>query len=492
MCSAENLKSALCQKGFKTQTVVMPSRTATHRQEWRLSMPQLSRTMLRVLALFLFVTASLSFGQQIDSQLAQVQEAPPIGLTVAPQMDSAITMKALASSTCVLSAQGSSDAKQSLRVFADDNGVVRFHVHPAAESEEVARFQVDCEANGKINRFPLELRASSSPTEDMPAPAAEAPRAKPGSSVLPELTEEQAASLSRQELLQRGDPPRPDAEQNPEAFARWLKVVTKPATFVPPGLIANPGVTHKTQKVKNGTFTSHNWSGFELDGSAFTFDYVQGVWWVPTVMLGETGVPTYSSFWIGLDGDGTTDLVQDGTEQDGYEYCFITCWDITTYDAWTEYLPQQPYEQVVSGLTVDPGDEIDSFLDTCIFFTSDCQMEPLGFDAQFVIWDMTRGEYTIVYTASGVNPALGTEAEWIMERPTVNGSLPDLADYWTAVMTSAVACNYAFTNCMDYGFPSEGVTTKDISMYNPGTGHLLSSVYSLSSTEMEFFWWAWH
>jgi Peptidase A4 family len=487
-----NLKSTFCRKSFRTRRMVMPSRTATRRHERQRSMPQLSRTRLGMLALFLLIATSLSFGQQLDSVSTQLQEALPVRLTAAPQVDSVITMNAIASSMCVLHAQGSSDAKQSLRLFADDNGAVRFHVRPSAESDEVARFQLDCEPNGKINRFPLELRASSSPTEDMPAPASEAPHAKPGSFVLPALTEEQATSLSEQQLLQRGDPPRPDPEQNPGAFARWLKVVTKPATFVPPGLIANPGVTHKPQKVENSTSTKNNhWSGFELDGPAFTFDFVQGQWTVPSIILGETGVPTYSSLWIGLDGDGTIDLVQDGTEQDGFEYCYYSdCWDITTYYAWTEYVPQQPFAQVVSGLTVDPGDEIYSFLDTCTFYGSDCEMQPLGSDAQFVIWDMTRGEYTIVYTPSLPYFCLGIEAEWILERPEVNGSFPDLADYGFAGMGSAAACNYAFTNCMDYGSPSGGVTTKEIWMNNGND--LLSWVLPISDTEMQFQWWAWH
>jgi hypothetical protein len=43
--------------------------------------------------------------------------------------------------------------------------------------------------------------------------------------------------------------------------------------------------------------------------------WVHGRWHVPAV-VGEFNRQTYSALWVGLDGDGTTDLVQAGTESD--------------------------------------------------------------------------------------------------------------------------------------------------------------------------------
>ena len=83
-----------------------------------------------------------------------------------------------------------------------------------------------------------------------------------------------------------------------------------------------------------------------------------GTWNVPFV-TSEPGGKTYSSMWVGLDGDGETDLVQAGTGQEAtnINLGFIQ-FTLTSYYAWTEFLPQQPNEQVISNFTVNPGDEI--------------------------------------------------------------------------------------------------------------------------------------
>jgi hypothetical protein len=68
---------------------------------------------------------------------------------------------------------------------------------------------------------------------------------------------------------------------------------------------------------------------------------------------------TYSSFWVGLDGWGTTDLVQAGTETDTINTTtgFASITLISTY-AWTEFLPPQQASIEVAGFVVNPGDRI--------------------------------------------------------------------------------------------------------------------------------------
>jgi hypothetical protein len=140
--------------------------------------------------------------------------------------------------------------------------------------------QVDCSADGKLNRFPLELRASSSPTEEMPAPTLEIRQARPGAHVQPALAVDEATGLSPEELVRRGYPPPPDPQQTPEGFATWLKVVKKPRTSVPPRLVANPGVRHAVAR-------SRNWNGSELDGPPQSYDFVEGDCDVPSILLGN-------------------------------------------------------------------------------------------------------------------------------------------------------------------------------------------------------------
>ena len=99
-----------------------------------------------------------------------------------------------------------------------------------------------------------------------------------------------------------------------------------------------------------------------MRGGANTYDWVMGEWYVPSVSP-ETNTHVYSAFWIGLDGDpnnGTAcicgDLVQDGTEQEitNIDFGWIA-FNMTSYYAWTEFLPQQQSEQVIPYFTVNPG-----------------------------------------------------------------------------------------------------------------------------------------
>ena len=425
-----------------------------------------------------------------------VAVAPPVRLSVVPKVMAPISMKVLPKGSCTLHADGASDATASLKLFADDDGTVRFQVRPSTESEQSAHFQIDCQAaGGPMSTFPLELRPSAAPTVDMPAPSHEITPTSSKGHVRPALAVAEAMQMAPEDLIKQEYPPRPDPQQLPDAFAAWLKAVTKPATFVPSRLVANPGVTHVLPSVSAGVATSGNWSGFELRGPAQTFNTVFGSWYVPAVVLGEANVATYSAFWIGLDGDGTSDLVQDGTEQNLQEICFyFGCFDFTSYYAWSEFLPQQPAEQIVGGFNVSPGDEMYSNLSMCSFSGPYCFGVYNGTNAAFLLEDIALGsEYTLLYTPRGSTKVGGSEAEWIMERPRIGSSLPDLANYTFAIMFGAYACNDGFpdsANCMNFNSPKSGTSSKEIWMYNGSD--LLSWVVPISSTEMQFLWADWH
>jgi hypothetical protein len=417
----------------------------------------------------------------------------PLRLTVAPNASSRITMKTLPKATCVLHAEADNAAEHSFKVFADDEGNVRFHVNPSAESDQTARFAVDCAAEGKSSTFALELRPNSVPTFDMPAPQSEVRAQQPGDVIRPALTKADAAHLSGDELVKRGYPVRPDAKQAPEAFATWLKAVTQPARYVDARQVARPDVRHVKPVSASNFETSGNWSGFELRGPAGTYDLVAGEWYVPTVYR-ENNAHTYSAYWIGLDGDGTSDLWQAGTEQEIQDITiFGIHFDFTNYYAWTEFLPPQGTEQVLANFTVTPGDLIYSE----VWVGNSGQSPSLsGLYAIGFVEDVSRGEYTTVYNCRGtsiigiclpfnqVNIG-GSEAEWIMERPTVNGSLPDLADYNYTYMYDAYALKTNNT-WMNYN----GANNQQIFMYNGND--LLSGVYPSGTSRMLFYWFNWH
>ena len=63
--------------------------------------------------------------------------------------------------------------------------------------------------------------------------------------------------------------------------------------------------------------------------------------------------------WVGLDGDGTTDLVQAGTETDTVNYFngFVSVTFLSFY-AWTEFLPQQSTAVEITNFPVSAGDQM--------------------------------------------------------------------------------------------------------------------------------------
>ena len=101
------------------------------------------------------------------------ETASPRRYTVAPHVHTSIAIKALPHAVCSVHAEGDYDPKHSLKVYADGEGVVRFHVQPSAVAQEIARLEVDCTMDGNLVRYPLHLRVDVDPSAEMPAPPAE-------------------------------------------------------------------------------------------------------------------------------------------------------------------------------------------------------------------------------------------------------------------------------------------------------------------------------
>jgi hypothetical protein len=374
--------------------------------------------------------------------------------------------------------------------------MIQFHVQPSAESNDAAKFVIDCVKDGKTTYYSVEVRSSYTPTAAMPAPPQERALAyQHAGRALPGLTLDEALRITDAEALDRGYPLRPNPEQDPRMFHAWLNAVSTPMTVVEPHLINNPGVSHG-KKVQHGPNTSKNWSGFELDRSLIfggpvtgpnvhlsaPYDWVAGEWIVPAV-TGELGIQTYSSFWVGLDGDNTTDLVQAGTEQDCLTVLLpFTTFDITTYRAWTEFLPQQPTEQIISNFAVRPGDRI--FTEVWIGNAGSSPTLSGAFGI-FLIMNQTTGVSTNIFTPVGSTHVGGSEAVWIMERPTLTGGvLPDLAKYTAATMSNASARQANSSHFLPY----QGAANKQITMTNAANTANLSTVTPINASSMLFLW----
>jgi hypothetical protein len=96
--------------------------------------------------------------------------------------------------------------------------------------------------------------------------------------------------------------------------------------------------------------TSTNWAGYSATGGTFT--KVSATWKQPTATC--TAATAYSSFWVGLDGDGTNTVEQIGTDAD-------CSGGKPVYYAWYEMYPKFP---VNLSLTIRPGDTLSASVTT--------------------------------------------------------------------------------------------------------------------------------
>jgi hypothetical protein len=155
--------------------------------------------------------------------------------------------------------------------------------------------------------------------------------------------------------------------------------------------------------------TSDNWAGYASTGSSYTS--VSSSWTQPSVSCGDED--TYSSFWVGLDGDGTSSVEQTGTEAD-------CSGGQAEYSSWYEMYPADP---VTYSDDVEPGDS----------FTATVTTDGSG-DFTLTLTDNTQG-WNETQNETG-SSATGGSAEVIAEAPYSNGVLP-LSDFGTVDFTGA-------------------------------------------------------
>lgn len=187
------------------------------------------------------------------------------------------------------------------------------------------------------------------------------------------------------------------------------------------------------RSIKNLAYST-NWSGLATTGSGI--EGVVGEWTVPTIQDSSTAL--FSASWVGVDGDGNSDLIQVGTSQDTTD----------GYFAWWEILPAA---SVPIGY-VYPGDQIAALI----------QEEDPGVWG-IAIDDVTQdSDFAVTVSYNGPDAS----AEWIEEAPTVNGQQTTPADF------GSVQFQYLGV----YGdFGSEGTTwyypslnaSNEIAMVNP-------------------------
>ena len=199
--------------------------------------------------------------------------------------------------------------------------------------------------------------------------------------------------------------------------------------------------------------TSGNWAGYDVTGGGFTS--VSATWTQPSVQPNYS-IDTASSFWVGLDGDGSSTVEQCGTEAD-------STGGVVSYDAWYEMYPD--YEVPIDGMTISPGDVMTGTVTT----------DGAG-DFTMTISDDTTGHSyeTDQYSDS----AQDYSAEVIAEAPTngATGNLFPLSDFGTV----------DFADCSINGQPISDFDWNQIDMVDAANNAALATTTALGGDGASF------
>jgi hypothetical protein len=228
---------------------------------------------------------------------------------------------------------------------------------------------------------------------------------------------------SDRELLVHGFPARPDKEMHPELHAKWQELAARPMTRIEPQFAVRTDKWHGIRQAIADD-TSTNWSGsVAFSPKRDEVSWVMGQWTVPDVVAPGLG-SFYCSTWVGIDGDGSPDVLQAGTEQEILNFGFFT---IRQTYAWWEWYPD--FEVQIANFPVSPGDVM--FCAICVHSST---------EAGFYLTNLTTGASTSFTKTSPRGTSLvGNCAEWIVEAPTVNGNLAALARYGDVYFDLSIA-----------------------------------------------------
>jgi hypothetical protein len=166
--------------------------------------------------------------------------------------------------------------------------------------------------------------------------------------------------------------------------------------------------------------TSTNWSGYAATGGPFTS--VSASWTQPTAVC-SFGT-SYSSFWVGLDGDGSNTVEQTGSSAD------CSSANVPSYYAWYEMYPKYPV--TLSG-AVQPGDA----------FTASVTTDGVG---RFTLTITDSTEHWSYQTTQRSNKASLYSAEVIAEAPSSRSGVLPLTDFGTVAFSGATANGTSLAN----------------------------------------------
>jgi hypothetical protein len=190
--------------------------------------------------------------------------------------------------------------------------------------------------------------------------------------------------------------------------------------------------------------TSSNWSGYAAINGRYTS--VSANWTQPTASC--TAIATYSSFWVGIDGDGSGTVEQTGTSAD-------CSGGVARYYAWYEMYPKFPTNL---SLAIRPGDSMSGSVTT-------------SGDGRFTLTITNNTTGQSFTTVQRLKRATLASAEAIAEAPSSSGGVLPLTNFGTVNFSAATVNGSAIGafNPDRIDMVSGGVTKAQTSALSGGT-----------------------
>jgi Peptidase A4 family len=411
----------------------------------------------------ILVAVGCSTGPDAPTGVSSSAVMASVGFTLPRGGTSVLSVHTLPNATCQVLSSGALPAPGAgLTVFADDEGIARLELRHVDSNVAHAALALDCtDEAGTRRTHPIDVDVQPGASSQAAEPVSVA-----GKRVIPALQVD-PQSLTAQEVIARGYPPRPDAVKAPAAYAQWLAFTAQPHTFIAPHMAAKPLAVHGPARIANGSETSYNWSGYYITTTPTSYEEIFGAWTVPSVSADPSSTATFmSSLWVGIDGaSDSTDVVQAGTDQ----YVWVPSGvQVSGYYAWTEWYPQA--ESIISNFPINAGDEVQTWV---WIGASDCSWVETGGYGCLYIYDVTQNLTSFTDTPIPAGVAfMGHEVEWIMEAPestSTNASFP-LPNYGTATMSSSWAAD---TNHYAHDYTSD--TSYQLTMINHSNATLATA-----------------
>lgn len=254
-------------------------------------------------------------------------------------------------------------------------------------------------------------------------------------------------TASAQDLATNGYPPRP----NYEGLISWSRAMRASKQRIVPTLVQSPvfhgPIQAPTSQNNSALVGAYNWSGYmttkvvtaQSDPAAFSTVSADYVIPVASQAYGScTGGWAHSSTWVGLDGAGSPDVLQAGSEADAF--CLSDPAGLGApatsqfYSAWFEWFPFSPVR--ITNLAVAAGNDL---------YVAVWSTGPQTGNAY--ILNYNTGQYaTVALTAPDGVSLVGNSAEWIVERPGSGDNPTPLTNYASEYFSEASAFDNSGNN----------------------------------------------